>query len=140
MRPRYRFLMGDGSTKALEGLNETFRAWWEMKPFSHTSGDYYKSWPSGHTSTAAIALTLGLFPQVAEKKYKYEDLIFFVIGFLHLILVAFARIVAGAHFMSDVSFGAFISVLGILISLYLVDLASRKFSTQQLENTKQIRD
>ncbi len=136
MRPRYRFLMGDGNSEALEGVNETFHAWWEMKPFSHTSGDYYKSWPSGHTSTAAIALTLGLFPQVAEKKYKYEELIFFVVGFFHLLLTAFARIVAGAHFLTDVSFATFFSVLGILLSLYLVDLTSRKFPAEHLENAK----
>lgn len=136
MRPRYRFLMGDGNPEALDGVSETFRAWWEMKPFSHMSGDYYKSWPSGHTSTAAIALTLVLYPQVAEKKYKCEELIFFAVGFCHLILTAFARIVAGAHYLTDVSFATLFSVSGILLSLYLVDLFSQKFPIQQLANAK----
>ena len=124
-RPRYRFLMGDAVDQS--GLLTDYRAWWEMRPFLYTKGDYYKSWPSGHTATACITVLLGLLPVVAKKRFKFDQIIFFLIGSIYLCIVAFARIVAGAHFLSDVSFGCLISLFGIFLTLFFVDFASRKW-------------
>lgn len=125
-RPRWRYLQGDALDP--NGINESFRAWWEMQPFKYKSGDYHKSWPSGHTATATIVTLLPLLGTVAEKKYKYEPLVFFVFGVCYTFTMAFARIVAGAHFLSDVSFGSLFSLCAIVLSLYLGEFMNKKLS------------
>lgn len=130
-RPRYRYLMGNAED--LSGLSESFRAWWEMQPFKYTSGDYHKSWPSGHTATASTVLTLIFASTIVKKKWRYLDLVFFLIGLTYTIVVAFARIVAGAHFLSDVSFGALFSTLGIIIGMILIDFISKKIDQKVMK-------
>ncbi len=128
-RPRWRYLMGDALDQ--NGLNESFRAWWSMQPFKYTSGDYHKSWPSGHTATAAITTTLPLLSLVEEKKHKYTAAIFAGIGLVYTVVVAFSRIVAGAHFLTDVSFGGLFSTLGIIASYFIVEAADKKFAKKE---------
>ncbi len=128
-RPRWRYLMGDALDQ--NGLNESFRAWWEMQPFSYTSGDYHKSWPSGHTATAMISTTLPLLSLVEEKKHKYTACVLGSIGFAYAFIVAFSRIVAGAHFLSDVAFGGLFSVLGIIASYFIVEAINKKASKKE---------
>ncbi len=123
-RPRWRYLEGDALDS--NGVNESFRAWWEMQPFKYRHGDYHKSWPSGHTATAAIVTLLPLLGIVAEKKHKYMSAAFFAFGACYTLVVAFARIVAGAHFLSDVSFGCFFSLCGIILSLHFGDFLNKK--------------
>ena len=125
-RPRWRYLLGDALDQG--GLNESFRAWWEMQPFKYLSGDYHKSWPSGHTATATIVTTLPLLSLLEEKKHKLTPIIFASIGFLYAFIVAFSRIVAGAHFLSDVAFGGLFSVLGIIASYFIVEAIDKKIS------------
>ncbi len=123
-RPRWRYLQGDALDP--NGINESFRAWWEMQPFKYMSGDYHKSWPSGHTATATIVTLLPLLGAIAEKKHKYTSLVFYILGVSYTIIVAIARIVIGAHFLSDVSFGLLFSLIAIVLSLYFVDFMSKK--------------
>ncbi len=127
-RPRWRYLMGDAIDQ--NGVNESFRAWWEMQPFAFSSGDYHKSWPSGHTATAMIVTCLPLLSLVEEKKHKYTMLVFALIGFIYAFSVAFSRIVAGAHFLSDVAFGGLFSVLGIIASYFIVEALDKKINSK----------
>lgn len=111
-RPRYR---------ALAAYPEIpFRNWWEsskgeykgwMEAFHIESSDHFKSYPSGHTAEASI-LILGatLFP-LADKKFEKYQLPAFFVGVCVTLLVALARILAAAHFLSDVSTGATIVIL-----------------------------
>ena len=103
-RPRYRSI-------AQYGLD--FHNWWEpcknYKDLMTAYGiekDNFKSYPSGHTAEASIILVAVTFlPFAGEKFKKYQMPLFYAACGL-IVIVAFARILAAAHFLSDVSTGA----------------------------------
>ena len=109
-RPRYRLV----STSP----DVDFYNWWEpckdykglIKTFGLSKEDF-KSFPSGHTAETSILLVgATLFPMASKKLQKYQLPVF--IGSCALVLlVALARIMAAAHFLSDVSMGATIVLL-----------------------------
>ena len=109
-RPRYRFL-------AISDL-DYFHNWWEpckdykdlMAAYNVTSEEF-KSYPSGHTAEASILLVPVTFLPLANEKYKKLHLPLFIASFALILLVALARILAAAHFLSDVSTGATIVIL-----------------------------
>lgn len=115
-RPRYRFI----SQFDKEAL---FHNWWEpckdykdLMAFYNQPKDNFKSYPSGHTAEASIMLVCVTFLPLANKKFEKIQLPL-VIGSCALILiVAFARILAAAHFLSDVSFGATLMITFTLIA------------------------
>lgn len=108
-RPRFRTLVEHGEIP--------FRNWWQsskgdyknwMQEYGIESSDHFKSYPSGHTAETSILLVVATFFPLAHKKmHKYQMPCFLAACFL-VLLVAFARILAAAHFLSDVSWGAFI--------------------------------
>ena len=77
--------------------------------------DAFKSFPSGHTSAAGITYCLFMLPEVLKIKNKeckrmcYERPIFYTGA------VALSRIVAGAHYMSDVLFGGTMAFLFMIL-------------------------
>ena len=104
-RPRFRLV----STSDVR-----FHKWWEPCKDYVPHNDDYKSYPSGHTAEASIMLVMATFFPLANKKFeKYQMPVFYGACGL-VLLVAFARILAAAHYLSDVSFGATI-VLTLLI-------------------------
>lgn len=103
-RPRFRLI----SNSAVP-----FHNWWEpCKDYKDwitalgTSSDNFKSYPSGHTAEASILLVTITFLPLAGKKFEKIQLPLFLVFSGVVLLVAFARILAAAHFLSDVSFGA----------------------------------
>jgi membrane-associated phospholipid phosphatase len=117
-RPRFRYLIDP--TKNTTG--EIFREWWQfginLSSFSKAD-DYHRSWPSGHTATASMALLLPLLGRARKNKlFAHQDLILFLIGLLYTLVVAFARIRAGAHFLSDVSFALLIGTGIDFLAMY----------------------
>ena len=109
-RPRYRTVQ-----LGIEGL--TYHQWWE--PFTNykefvSSGvlkEEFKSYPSGHAAvSAASGFFLYLLSYCYPKLKKHRNLLF-LIGTLYCFLVCFARMRVGAHFMSDVSFGALLTIV-----------------------------
>ena len=123
-RVRYRAIcaMGDGG--------ETyFTPWYKLngKPESFKvlidsfGKDSVKSFPSGHTTAAGIAFTLMALPYTFK---TYNDkggkIVFFAISFACVVLVAYARVLMGAHYFSDVVFGAIISYFLSVLALWLV--------------------
>ena len=140
-RPRFRFLAGftfdvnGEKTFAPAERIQYFRAWYENwrwfdksmfadanNPLLYaTNSDYIKSWPSGHTGMATIALSLPLLVNafgVKESTRKWLSPALALIGLAYLLLVAFARIRAGAHYLSDIS-TSIIIVSFIVIGLWL---------------------
>ena len=105
-RPRYRFLTTTNEVK--------FHNWWE--PFKEYKDyiaahpdephDNFKSYPSGHTAEASILFVAATFFPMAHDKFKKYQMPFFYGACGLVVLVAFARILAAAHFLSDVSWGA----------------------------------
>ena len=115
-RPRYRGLV--------QYADVTFHNWWE--PFKEYRDyvnahpdiphDNFKSYPSGHTAEASIVLVAFTFLPFAHKKFEKIQLPLFIGGCALVLLVAFSRILAAAHFLSDVSWGATIVLTLIVIA------------------------
>ena len=126
-RPRYRFL--ETSDLSL------FHNWWEpckdykdlmvkygLDPTSSAQRDHFKSFPSGHTAETSILLVMATLLPLANKKFqKYQLPVFIASGCL-VLLVAFARILAAAHFLSDVSWGATVVISLLFIANEVIAL------------------
>lgn len=102
-----------------------------ISPYSDFHPWYLPNWfgggdsfPSGHSANAACVVVLTLLPDVFSKRKKVWHAVCVVVCYLWLITVMFARIVAGAHFASDVTTGAVIT-LGIFYSLKYVFISKR---------------
>lgn len=110
-RPRYRLI---STTDAV-----AFHNWWqpclkynELKDsYPH---DNFKSFPSGHTAETTIVLVGITFLPMADEKYEKYQLPIFLGGCGLVLLIAIARILAAAHYLSDVSMGATI-IIGLLV-------------------------
>jgi membrane-associated phospholipid phosphatase len=91
-RQRY-FTMTDPMTQFTPWLFPQFR-----------SGSMYASFPSGHTGNGSAILLLTLFPAAFPRMKKLQNLLYVFVG-LWIPLLAFSRMVEGAHFASDVTAG-----------------------------------
>ena len=113
-RPRYRLL---------SRTDIAFHNWWEpcknykeLREAYNAHKDDFKSYPSGHTAEASILLVMTTFFPLANKKFEKFQFPFFLGSCGLVLLVAFARILAAAHFLSDVSFGAIITITLVLVA------------------------
>ena len=99
-RPRYRemFKADDFSI---------FSPWY--KPYEISFHDSQQSFPSGHTASAGAIMVIAALPEIFTKLKKYEWLLF-ACGIGFTAAVAVSRIIMGAHFLSDVTMGAIISI------------------------------
>ena len=112
-RPRYRALL------AYKEIS--FHNWWQ--PFKEYGSikdlyphDNFKSFPSGHTAEASILLVATTFMPLANPKFKKIQLPLFIGSFLFMALIALARILAAAHYLSDVSMGALLTLVTTVIA------------------------
>lgn len=88
----------------------------ETKAAAIVASDACKSFPSGHTFSAGIIYTLLALPYLSDKCAKKGVKIGLWCGTIAFVgLVAVSRIVAGAHYMSDVLFGGTIAFAGAII-------------------------
>ena len=125
-----------------------FLNWWEpfkeYKSLLETLGstypnlsEHFKSLPSGHTGEAAM-LMFGL-PYIATttEKFKNKENLMFIIGFIFTLLMAFSRMSMGAHYLSDVSFGALILIICSIIANEINLKFSKKIKIfQSLDDTQ----
>ncbi len=126
-RPRYRSII------AVSNLE--YQPWYQIGKSARDAfegvldHDEFKSFPSGHTASAAYILTLIALKNVIPV-LKDQERLLMIIGFAWVILTAVARIVAGAHFLTDVTFGFMISfTIMILLGKYLkIDRRKKKTS------------
>lgn len=103
-RPRMRVI------EVTQGLE--FQPWWVIgnpDKWAYIAAgvvkDGFKSFASGHTAHAAIGLMLAGLPAAAFKEKPSRRRMAFWTAAAVAALVAFGRIVIGAHFLSDVSCG-----------------------------------
>lgn len=93
-----------------------FTHWWQLP--GNSESDIFKSFPSGHTGAAASTFVLILLPSIFYKNNfikKYEN--FFLFGpIVWTLLVQFARIFDGAHYLSDTAASIIISCLVISLT------------------------
>jgi membrane-associated phospholipid phosphatase len=96
-RTRLRDLVDDNSL-------ENYTPWYKPNFFA---GEY--SFPSGHTAHATLVLMLSKW--LSGKSEKYRPAVT-AVSYGFIALMAFSRLAAGAHFLSDILFG-FLIALGI---------------------------
>ena len=134
-RPRYRLIVA---------TDVEFHNWWEpcknykdLITLYNTSSDNFKSYPSGHTAEASILLVTTLFLPLAGEKFKKYQKPLFIASCCLIAIVAFARILAAAHFLSDVSTGATVMVLLLVIANEIVIRIKSLHLENESENNKE---
>jgi|LGOV01.1.fsa_nt_gb membrane-associated phospholipid phosphatase len=87
-----------------------FKHWYEINGW--TTDNELKSFPSGHTSNGFVIIAYMMFvPYLKSIKMNY-----FIIGaVIWGTLVALSRVVLGAHFLSDVLVGSYITIFLFLL-------------------------
>ena len=123
-RTRYRFLYflteNGFSTEGFE-----FTQWFvvsQKKELSQKlidagiSSDAFRSFPSGHSTSAAMVFSITLLPS-AVRKYdtKWGKISLFFLATALSLIVMFSRIVAGAHYLSDVCIGFSITFITFFV-------------------------
>lgn len=108
-----------------------FTGWWVsngqpsksvLDSFANTYGvdDAFKSFPSGHTCSAGTVYALIMIPTLFEYTGKKEKLgatiACWAVPIVYTMLVAISRIMVGAHYMSDVTFGGTLSFVCMIIA------------------------
>lgn len=133
-RPRYRIIVDTGVE--FHKWFEPCKDYKELAALYNTSTDNFKSYPSGHTTEASILLVTTTFLPLMNNKFKKFQLPLYICSFALIIIVAFARILAAAHFLSDVSTGAAIMVLFLIIANeVIIRLKFLQLNTQEsIEN------
>ena len=90
-----------------------FKQWYQLNPFNAFNSEFkdQKSFVSGHTANAACLITI--LPFIASMTKRENDnriqIMTVIIGALFTFVVAFSRIIARAHWMSDVMGGVLVS-------------------------------
>lgn len=111
-RVRFRDLIADGSFGR-------FTPWYH--PNGHNGN---KSFPSGHTGGAGISYLFMLVPFISEK-LKDKFALCFAVPFVYTSIVAYTRLVMGAHYLSDVAVGGTISFTIVLLAMAVFDSKSK---------------
>lgn len=106
-RPRMGFLMGTPEA--------SFQPWWivgsSMKETFlalGVSAESFKSFPSGHAGNAACLILFSLLPALKTEAGRGRTALF-LLGIAVFLLVAFSRIVASAHFLTDTAASLFVT-------------------------------
>ena len=115
-RPRYRELIAAGDT-----LLEGFTPWYQCNGFSLHG---HHSFPSGHTCAATNLLVLLALEEVYPEKADKKRTILLVVG-MYIFIMAYSRIVMGAHFLSDVTAGFAIGFVTYVVARYVYFEKSR---------------
>ena len=103
-RVRFRDLLANGSYDA-------FTPWYVLNGINGN-----KSFPSGHTAGAGMSYLLMLLPFVFDK-FKDKKQFCFWLPCVYTSIVAFTRLVMGAHYLSDVTVGGIVSFSIVLMAM-----------------------
>lgn len=134
-RPRYRAMVWNNEVNGTLAFGlEHYKNWWEFSFFKKPDwflalgyeSDYIKSWPSGHTSTAAATIALPFFISSSKLKGERNETITFICAGIYTFLTGFMRIVRGAHFLSDISFGALFTFLIVMLIIFVANKAVKE--------------
>lgn len=103
-----------------------FQPWWiigsnakEHLMALGVAAEEFKSFPSGHSANAACAILIGALPLVCQSLKGKEDILFYI-GLGLTLLIAFSRIIMGAHFVSDITVGITVTFIVELICIRLL--------------------
>ncbi len=116
-RPRPRFIFSQDGVEP----SSLFKNAWEMNPFYALKESECKSFPSGHSAYATIGMfvfpLLTLISDKTKNERKLQILLYYV-GFVYALITMLSRVLAGAHFLSDVAAGFLFTLLLGFISLF----------------------
>ena len=129
-RPRFRTL----STVEAQVAGLEFHNWWQRcsdyknyMSLLNVTSEEFKSFPSGHAGASAVfVLGISVLP-LLDKKYEKLQIPLFYAGFAWVLFVSFTRILVGAHFLSDVSMGAMLTTIFMLINNEVLIALNKKF-------------
>ena len=125
-RPRYRGIYEYGHDLYLPWYTRCSN-YKELMEIYDLSKEEFKSFPSGHSASAMLIPMYSLFLTNTKKSYKKASMIIFPISFAFGLTVMFSRMHLGAHYLSDVSFGALMTVTMFFVSsLYLSNLYKKR--------------
>ncbi|MCD8067610.1 MAG: phosphatase PAP2 family protein [Lachnospiraceae bacterium] len=102
-RPRMRLVVSDARAYFMPwlqpdtSLRNTLTA-------AGVAADEFKSFPSGHTADAAMAMLLAALPRIRPELEPYRKGLFWF-GFIIACVTGFTRIIMGAHYLTDVAAG-----------------------------------
>lgn len=115
-RPRFRYVVYSGEIE--------FHNWWDSfkgyKDYLATNpvidginitSEEFKSFPSGHSGSAAVAMMFLPYFSAFYNKLKGKEVLLFYIGFAWTLLMMFSRMLVGAHYLSDTCMGALLLML-----------------------------
>lgn len=108
------------------GSYESFVPWY--KPQGITSSNEFKSFPSGHTASAGMSYLLMLAPFI-NKKLESKKALLFVAPFVYTSVVAYSRMVMGAHFLSDVTVGGVVAFTTVIVIMSVLDKKTKTFNS-----------
>jgi len=97
--------------RSIESISE-FHYWYQIAGF--TTDNEFMSFPSGHTANATVFITFVLYVQVLKPTWKKK---FLSIAIIWAILVACSRVVVGAHYVTDVVVGGFVTLMSFALWL-----------------------
>lgn len=142
-RPRFR-------TLRLIGDYELFADWYKANPFTDVpknllalgvGEDGFKSFPSGHTSWACSLIMLAYLPTFIEGIGKRAKICLWTIPSVFVVVVAFSRILAGAHYLTDVIFSLIFSLIVMeLVSFIMLKLQKKQKPKVEIEETALIEE
>lgn len=96
---------------------EQFKHWYEIN--GPMNSEEFKSFPSGHTANAFVMLAYTLFLPENRKPLTRNFTIFAI---LWGVCTAVSRVILGAHFLSDVFVGGYVTVVVFyLLSKFIID-------------------
>lgn len=133
-RPRPWWVFGNDYLGVLTHPDD-YRAFWEIHPFEAFKNkefrEYFKSFPSNHTNTALMVLpTLLIYTKLDERFDNDRSRTLIIYSALCLgLLVALARMIAGAHFLSDVSAGILVAYTVSYVGFVIADSVFNKIET-----------
>ncbi len=124
-RPRMRLIQSAWGVAG--GGSVDFQPWWQMGcdlrdqlVAEGAAKDDFRSFPSGHASNSACALALlAALPLLNPALGRVRSRLFWS-GAAVCAFVSWGRIVIGAHFLSDVTFGFAITFVAFLVGSILV--------------------
>ena len=114
------------------------------KKFDNFFGDdFFKSFPSGHTCAATSTFVLALLPFYIQKlNNKRNKIILWIVPSIYTFLIALSRIIAGAHFFTDVYIAFLITIATIIVTYIVIEMVSKKlgnkFATSSINSNNQV--
>lgn len=80
----------------------------------------FKSFPSGHAACAMAFPAMAIFLPFIKKDYEKYVIPCYVVGLIWALLVMFCRMLVGAHYLTDVSMGAILTLALMAVALEVI--------------------